>query len=156
MITARQICFLRAVLGSDGYEAIAKASQRYPALVQTLVPRTLLSWAALVGQYGYEGQVPGCENTFLEFNKSEPCYSGALTLGSDTIPFVDASVYRLAAHLAVALDIGDGTPPAEFRGVDLQRLGKSIDLLVRSRVVTDHLRKAAFKLPGAGLPRPPT
>jgi hypothetical protein len=144
--------FLVAVLGADGADAIQRAVQKSEELARVLVPRTLLSWSALVGAYGYEGPLPGVERTYLSFSKSESgSYSGALTVGDDTIPFEDASVYRLAAHMAVVLQLDDGIPAQELRAMDLTKLGKSIDLLVRTRVASEALQKAApFSMPGIG------
>lgn len=147
MIPRFQVDFLQEVLGADGAAALLRAVQKSEALAHVLVPRTLLSWSALAGSYGYTGPVPGIPESFLEFSKSEAGYSGALTVGTDTIPFSSASIYRMVSHVAVALGLDDVAPAAELRGLDLQKLGKSIDLLVRSRVVTDALRKARYEGP---------
>ena len=149
-LTATQAAFMASVLGADGAEAIVRAVRKSEDLGRLLVPRTLLSWSALVGQYGFEGPIPGVERSWISFSKSESGYSGALTVGNDSIPFTDASIYRLAAHLAVVLEVGDSAPSPRAQGLDLTRLGKSIDLLVRTRAVGEALKKAApFSMPGA-------
>lgn len=146
-----QIKFLQNVLGEDGAEALMKAVRKSFALEAALLPRTLLSWVTLASAYDYNGPIPGMEQkSFIEFRKSEKefRFDGAMTVGEYTIPFVEASIYRLAAHLAVALDVPQDVINDELRGLDLGKLGKSIDLLIKSRVAREALDKA-FSLPGA-------
>jgi len=129
--------FLREVLGPDGAEALFKAVRRSPVLSQVLVPRTIISWTLSASAYGYQGPLPGLTKSFVEFRKSESpgLYSGSLTVGDDTIPFTNTTLYRLAAHVAIALGTEPGAVHADLRDLDLARLGKSIDILTKARLL---------------------
>lgn len=132
--------FLAGVLGSDGQRALVKAMKN-EAFASAIVPRTILAWMSLAAQYDYEGSIPGVTNTFLTFKKSEGGFDGAVTLGQEVFKFHDASVYHVAGAVAVALGVGDAQVDGAVRTVTLQRLGKSIDTLVKARVAVDELRK---------------
>lgn len=131
--------FLAAVLGDDGALALSKAVQRSGHLENALVPRTILSWIALASRAQYRGGIPGHPNSYVEFTKSEGGYTGQIAMGDEVYSFSDKSLYHLAASVAVSMGIdGDRVPP-NMKDSDISKLGKSIDLLVRARVVTAQL-----------------
>ena len=136
-VDSKSTAFLREVLGDAGAEALLKAVGRSPALASVLVPRAIIGWAISAANWGYEGPVPGQLESLVEFRKSETpgLFSGAITsqLGG-TIAFTDTTLYRLAAHLAMAVGV-DATPDPGLRDLDLARLGKSIDALAKAQLL---------------------
>lgn len=137
--------FLFAVLGSDGARVLLKAVTRAPILVPVLVPRTILSWLDTSVRLCYEGEIPGIENSYISIKKTETAYSGALTIGDAVHSFENRDIYHVAAAMGVSLGLKTVDSVEEFRRQDLEKLGKSIDLLVKSRVVSDALKKEAVK-----------
>lgn len=133
--------FLRAVLGDDGAEALQKAAQRSEELGNALVPRTIMAWVDIAGRFGFEGEIPGVENTYVRFTKGENGYSGSIAFGDDVFSFEDASVFRLSASVAVVLGVAaDDT--SVIRDADVLKLGKSVDCLVKARCVAKKLAEA--------------
>src|ERR1700690_1461192 len=127
--------FLVAILGPDGAGALKMASERSEVLGQAILPRSVLSWVNGVGEFA--GIIPGTDNLLSRFAKSEKGFSGYI----DSHEFEDASLIYVCSAIAVALgakdDCGD-----EAKSLDLERLGKSLDLLVRSKLVQEGLAKA--------------
>ena len=147
MFDARKASFLNSVLGLDGARALIKAAERFDVLSNALVPRAILSWLQVSKAYEYEGGVPGVDNTYLAFKKNEQGFSGAISLGDDVYTFSKASHFHLAAAIGVAIGC-DGQPlNAKLRDLDVQRLGKSIDTLVKAKVVTENMAEALKKKP---------
>ena len=134
--------FLTEALGPEGSAALAKAVKKSESLAAVLMPRAILGWAMSAARYGYQGPLPGQADTFIELKKSETApglYVGALTVGQDTVTFTDSTLYRVAAHLALALDAEPGPVGKNLKAVDLTRLGKSIDVLSKARMLTKAL-----------------
>lgn len=150
----RQIEFLTAVLGDSGSAALRKAADRCVELGDALVPRAILAWLGLSTSYEYEGILPGVENTYVAFKKSDSTFSGSIAIGEDVYTFDRADVYNLAGCVAVALG-ADVAAAGQVSDNDLVRLGKSIDTLVKARVLTDDLlrkRENRQGLPGKQAP----
>ncbi len=134
--------FLAIVLGQDGAKALAKAAERAPILSSVLVPRTIISWLSTAVRLGYEGEIPGLDNSYISLNKTEAgTFVGALTVSENVHSFDGADLLHVAAAIGVALGVADQKLDPQLKGQDLGKLGKSIDLLVRARVVTDALRE---------------
>jgi hypothetical protein len=144
--------FLKAVLGDDGAQALRKAAERSDTLENALIPRTILAWIGIAARSSYSGALPGIENTYVEFTKSENGYSGQIAIGDDVYEFKDKNVYHLTASVAVSMGVDHERVPANLKDSDVARLGKSIDLLVKARVVTEQLLKKAVA--GAEAPGP--
>jgi hypothetical protein len=121
--------FLVAVLGTDGAKALRKASEREPALLSYMLPRAALAW--LRDRQEHEGQIPGQENSYLAFQKSEQGIDGTISMPEGNVQLSSKDDLGIAAAISVSL----GFPQADFKGRDvtLTRLGKSIDALVRAR-----------------------
>ena len=134
--------FIKDVLGDTAAQALHKATEHSQALGSVLGPRVVLGWLSFAGNYGYDGEVPGVSDSTLTFKKSEDgLFNGSLSIGSDGLDFSNASPTQLAATLTVAL--GGSHPLSKgIKDSDLVGLGKSVDLLVKSRVV--QLLKAAI------------
>lgn len=137
--------FLQIVLGQDGAKALAKATERAPILSSVLVPRTIVSWLDTAVRLQYEGEIPGLDNSYISLHKTESqTFTGALTVADNVHSFNEAELIHVAAAIGVALGIsGQGVDP-QLKGQDLSRLGKSIDLLVKARVVSEALRDQAL------------
>lgn len=130
----RASSFLAGVLGDDGARAFKKAMEREQSLAAAVVPRAIVSWLNLATNFSYSGNIPGLENTFVEFKKSDRGYDGAISIGHEIYSFKNATPYHLAASVAVALGIDETGVTDQTRDATLQRLGKSIDTLVKSRM----------------------
>ena len=134
-MTDRQHNFLQAILGPSGASALKKATDRSELLEQALLPRSVFAWVSNVGDF--EGSIPGTDEVLLSFEKSESGFTGCVGLHK----FENASVIHVAAALAVALG-ADKPYGEEAKSLDLERLGKSLDLLVRSKLIQDRLEKS--------------
>ena len=132
--------FLKVVLGEEGSKALEKAAERAPVLDSVLVPRTVIAWLSSSIRLGYEGEIPGLENSYIKVTKSDvDNFSGALTVGEQVYPFESAELLHIAAAVGVALGIhGQKMDPA-LKSYDLSKLGKSIDLLVNARLIARSL-----------------
>lgn len=140
--------FLSAALGSEGAKALRKAVEREPALEDVLVPRTILGWLSFTAENEYEGQIPGIENSYVQFTKSEQGFNGSIGFDSGVYSFNNASLYHLAASIALAMGIEPQPLEADVRDAILVKLGRSIDTLAKAQVLTQEL-----KAPGALKPQ---
>lgn len=146
----RAFSFLTGVLGKDGAQALKKAAQKEAGISSAVVPRTILSWISLATRYEYEGGIPGVDNTYLQFRKTEgPGYSGAVSIGDEVYSFQNASMFHVAASVAVALGVDDTRIDSKVRDMTVTRLGKSIDTIVKARIAVQELEKKALD-PGLG------
>jgi hypothetical protein len=143
--------FLKAILGDDTAEALAKAIVRYPELEAVVLPRAALSWVRLASS-GYNGVIPGVEGTELALSKSEKGVSGKICAHNQTFSFENQSIYYVTAATVCALGLDKHVEvPTSARISDL---GKSLDLMVRARVAAE-LSKVE-KPGGAQAPTAPT
>lgn len=134
--------FLVGVLGDDGARALQKAAERSEALGNALLPRTILSWVTMASRYEFEGALPGVSNSYLQFKKTEgPGFSGAISIGDDVFSFQNATLFHVAASVGVAIGCDAEPVDPDLRDLDLARLGKSIDVLARARVVAKEMEK---------------
>lgn len=150
--------FLKHVLGEDGQKAFEKANSRLPTIEAALTPRTIISWLTTSVRVKYEGEIPGLENSYIAIHKSEDGYSGALTVGEHVHQFENQDMLHVAAAVALSLGLGDLQIDPAVKSTDISKLGKSIDMLVKARVVTrsvfEQLKKPlamekAAEIPGA-------
>lgn len=133
--------FLSAALGQDGAKALRKAVEREPALAEVLIPRTIVSWLNFTTEHEYEGPIPGVENSYVQFQKSEKGFDGTISLEEGAYSFESASVYHLAAGIATALDLKPSDMDPDVRDQVLVKLGKSIDTLAKAQVLVKELKK---------------
>lgn len=130
------IGFLKSVLGDDGATALAKASKRVPSLGSVLVPRAIMSWLSTAIRISYEGEIPGLDNSYIALQKSDDGFSGALTIGDSVHTFEGSDTLHVAAAIGVALGIDDSGIDPLLKNTDLTKIGQSIDLLVKARVLS--------------------
>ena len=128
--------FLTEVLGEAGAKALRKASEHYPDLGKALLPRSILSWLSVQSRVTdtYDSSIPGVEGTKFTFSKSEKGFSGQVTVPGGLYEFTDATMFHVAGALAVALE-ADLDATSRVRDIDVERLGKSIDLLAKAHLV---------------------
>src|SRR5216683_571753 len=146
----RRSSFLSSVLGQDSAQALAKVAERCAPLGSALLPRAVVAWVGSVPQF--EGTIPGIENSYVRFTKSALGYSGTINIREQNYEFEGATQEHVASAVIVALGLDTAQIAAGAREIDLARLGKSIDLLVRARAATALLKAqvqfAKIKLPG--------
>jgi len=152
----RSYRFLRAVLGQDGAKALVKAAVRVPTLEPALLPRAVLAWLGVYARTDYEGSVPGQENSYLQFQKSESGYHGTVAIDNRLYSFSSASLLHMGAAMAVALGADHMVPDHTLKEMDLRRLGQNIDTLAKAFVVANELhdRPALAKAVAVGLQVP--
>lgn len=122
--------FLIEVLGPDGAKALAKAADRSEDLAQALVPRTIIAW--LRSMPSFDGEIPGLPGQTFSFQKSEGGFSGSVAIGGANHQFQDATIFHVAGAVATAMEL-DSLVFGNVRNLDLERLGKSIDLMAKVR-----------------------
>ena len=126
--------FTQAVLGQTAADVLYKAGERSVALGSVLGPRVVVGWLEVIGRNDYDGSIPGQPGSILKFSKNQGLYDGTLTIGGSVYGFSNATLTHLAATLSVALGVNQPVSKA-LKDSDLVGLGRSIDLLVRARVL---------------------
>jgi hypothetical protein len=140
----RKLSFLQAIVGPDGASALAKAAALGPDIEWAILPRAIIAWIGAVSNAPYDADLPGVPEIKLRLSKNEDAYDGHITLGADLYTFRDVGLDHVAGSVAVALGADADQAPV-FQSSALAKLGKSIDLLVKSRT----LRKIAKPKGGA-------
>lgn len=120
----RQLNFLTAVLGSNGAKVMAQLSESSEVVRYATVPRTIVSW--IDSNSNYNANLPGTDIN-LTLIKNESGFSGQF----NSIEFESVSLERAAATIAVGL--GVNVSPSKLKDIDLAKLGKTIDLLVKAQ-----------------------
>lgn len=159
-MTDRKLQLLVGILGQDGANALRKAVERSVQLESVLVPRAILAWLGVAGRSDYNGTVPGMADSQMQFAKSQNSFTGSVKVDGRAIGFTGADIFQLASAIAVA--IGADQSPTDVKDIELFRLGKSIDMLAKARIVAERLAKAKPAAERAGpqdkgfVPTPPT
>lgn len=135
----RKLQLLVGILGQDGAAALRKAVERSVELEAVLVPRAILAWLGVAGRSDYNGTVPGMADSQMQFAKSENAFTGSVKVDGRSIGFAKADIFQLASAIAVA--IGADQSPADVKDIELFRLGKSIDMLAKARILAGQLAK---------------
>ena len=130
--------FLTAVLGIEGAKALARTAHKEPQLATLFVPRAALSWVN--HQKAYEGSIPGIENSYIKFAKTESGFHGIVTLPETNYEFSNATAEHLAAAMSITLGANISSARV-VRDVTLVKLGKSIDVLVEAQGLARKLAK---------------
>lgn len=123
--------FMEAVLGPDGTKALLKAAERSAAIGSALLPRTALAWVRAVSSY--EGELPGLPGTSITYGLDGEGFKGTISIGQELHKFEGASLFHLAASVAVAVDLNRAPVSDDLRDIDIEQLGKSIDCLADVR-----------------------
>lgn len=140
--------FLTATLGQEGSAALKKACDRVPDLGALMFPRAVMAWISFVAPRGYEGSIPGTDG-FLKFSKTEDSaestkeqYAGEVTFNGNTYTYSNASLYQIAAAVALAIGAKAKEVNPKLKADELVSLGKSVDVLVKAHAANEQLRKA--------------
>ena len=128
--------FIEGVLGTDGAQALQKAGELHPNLETAILPRCIISWIK-VYEGGYDGAIPGIEGSELVFKKSEKGFDGKIVFGEHSYSFKEASEYHLAACVVTALGSEEEDISDAAKSVEIARLGKSVDLLIKAFAVSN-------------------
>lgn len=137
--------FLKQVLGEDGQKAFEKAETRVPTISAVLAPRAIVSWLSTAVRVHYEGIVPGLENSYITLQKSSNGFTGAITVGDTVHAFERADLLHVASAIALSLGLEGLQLDPRVKGTDISKLGKSIDLLVKARVIANSIEKDLVK-----------
>lgn len=142
--------FLVEVLGKEGAMALKKATEREPVLAQAILPRAILGWLSNCSTFSYEDVIPGIDNSYLAFKKSQDGnFTGTITFETGNYQFENAPVTHLSAAVAMALGANvDNGIDTNQRAIVWSRLGSSIDTLAKAQVVTKKLKVSKVELPG--------
>jgi hypothetical protein len=142
--------FLEKILGTTGFNAMEKALSM-TKVGNALFVRTLYSWLNVLPKNGFEGYIPGTEMP-LFLVKNNESFSGKMMVKSLPYAFENKSIDFIAALISVALG-EDGKLDSGPYGLD--KLGKSIDTLVKTEIVKSSLAKRDPRISPAGPPAQP-
>lgn len=146
----KSIAFLNEILGKDDLKVLKKAISSSNELKSLLLPRVVLSWIDISSQL---------EDTFVaypelgikfDFKKNEEGFTGYIVIDKEKYAFQNIDLNHLAASLSVALGAQELELPS--RNLEIVNLGKSIDLLVKSKILKKRIKKdkdtKKFEQPG--------
>lgn len=120
--------FLKSLLGEDCATALLDTVHKTPGLEPAVTPRAIVSWLSALGDR-YEGSVPGTDGLF-KFERLYGLYSGEIKIEENLIKYDKIPGLELAAILSVSL--GEDLEPSFAKPNDLQKLGKSLDKMVKA------------------------
>lgn len=145
---SRKKNFLTAVVGHDGARALAKAADLGADVEWAVFPRAVLSWLNVASIGDYDGLVPGTK-THLTLKKTEAGFKGSVSMPDGScVGFLEQPLTYVASTLLLSVSgVEDPAPP--LTSPSLARLGKSIDLLVRSRTLRSLLKREPVSAPPA-------
>lgn len=130
--------FLKNVLGEDGLQACNRVNQKMPAMQTILAPRTILSWLTLAVRTNYDGEIPGVNQTYMSLSKHEQGISGIIISNGDSYEFANDDILDVASTLSVVLGVENLLIDPILKNTDISKLGKSIDMLVKARVISNN------------------
>lgn len=133
-----QLKFLTAILGDDGAKALEKSIERTPILGNALVPRAILAWIKNIESFN--GAIPGLDNK-IEFKKNESGWTGEIDINSHLHKFENVSVLNVVSAISMAIGFNGEYTAEGIRNLDLNKLGKSLDVLVKSKEVIKKSKK---------------
>ncbi len=117
--------FLAAILG-PGAAPIARVAAE-PVYAGYVVPRVVRAW--LDAREGFSGNLPGT-GVGVSLRKTEAGWGGQVDVGGSAYRFSGKTVYHATAAISAAL--GAEFVPVQARDIDLARLGKTLDALVKA------------------------
>lgn len=127
--------FLQAILGNDGLKTIKNTIDHFPSITNVIIPRSIVSWVSTASQVSYDGIIPGINNSNISLAKNGGNFDGSISMGDGVYNFDNESVLHIAAALGIALGVKDCKVDPMLKGQDLSKLGKSLDLLIKSQFV---------------------
>lgn len=140
--------FLKSVLGNEGFKAVDRTILRIPILSSVVIPRTILAWVSTISKYGYVGELPGTPNSYFSLAKnSSDNFDGAITIQDKLYSLNNADLLHVASSVGVALNIETEEIPEQLKQSNLSKLGKSLDLLVKSQIIKQARQSQVEELP---------
>ena len=121
--------FFKAILGEHGASMMESLSKASEELHSYLEPRIIVSWLRQ-SDYGDISLHPDCP--IQKLNKSGYGYSGIANIDSFDYTFSNSSEEHIAAIVSVAL--GKSVNVVEVKDIDLAKLAKTIDLLIKAQI----------------------
>ncbi len=126
--------FLEGTLGADGYQAFISTLQKDEKLLNAIVGRSLWAWVQTLPIHkSFDSHLPGMSGYAVLNKNSDENYNGYIRVNNTKYNLSDASPFQLAATLSIALGHDDLEVPTGVRKEVLSKLGKSVDLLIKSR-----------------------
>lgn len=123
--------FLEAVLGISGAAVLDRLSKASPELAAYLLPRAAVAWVNSIGASDLPWALPGVPDQRFVLAKRGDRFVGVAEVGGLEYAFDGARPEHVAAVIAVSLGAPPGQP--DLREVDLARLGKTVDALVKAQ-----------------------
>jgi hypothetical protein len=139
--------FLIGIIGPEGQRVVERLCKNSPELESVLIPRALMSWISVLSNLEkFEGSIPGVNGSELKFIKNNKTFDGQIKIKESLSKFENDSILKLAATIAVGLNMDvEGIS----KGVDRNRLavlGKTLDLITKSKFIADHKTDATLQL----------
>jgi ribosomal protein S14 len=119
--------FLAATIGLRGLSALETLSKASPDLEAYLPVRTVISWIQEVQDWS--GPIPGTDSV-ADFKKSLGAWYGTVGVGDSSYLLDSSDIGSVAAAICCSIGAAPGRP--ELRDIDIARLGKTIDALVKA------------------------
>lgn len=131
-MNSKALQFVNAVLGQNGVPLVNLAKHNSD-IEAYLLPRVVVSWLKSV--VGVQDSIPGSDISMV-LAKSEHGFSGVIDIDGIGYSFKDASIDHTTATVVTAF--GEVINKSELKNSDLAKLGKTIDLLVKSKKEHEH------------------
>lgn len=119
--------FLQSVLGARGAKILEELCKD-EGVGAFVTYRTILGWLQSVDSIS---SLPGLSGTFAILTKSDAVFNGSIDFDGLEYPVNQASLNETAALVGARL--GVSLNKCDSRDVDLARLGKTIDLLIKAQ-----------------------
>jgi len=124
--------FLEAVLGAPAAQALLKTAERSPVMASAMLPRAVIAWLEFASRWPYDGNIPGCDNTHIEFTKNEHGYTGAIEADGQSYEFSNSPMLEVAAAVGVALGWDSVQPSDKLTKAQVDAVGSQLDVLVKA------------------------
>ena len=121
------LCFFKSLLGAQGFSVLETLTKANPDLESYLSPRIIVGWLRQA-EYGKFNLPSNCPISKLV--KNGYGYDGVSNIGNIDYVFEHSSEEHVAAIIAIATD--NIVKSVELKAVDLAKLAKTIDLLLKA------------------------
>ena len=131
--------FLVGIIGVQGQKVVERLCKNSPELESVIIPRALMSWVSVLSNLEkFDGPVPGIQNSQLKFEKIKKNYNGEIKINETLVKFENDGILKVAATLAVNLNMDVEGISKEVDRNKLAILGKTLDLITKSKFITDY------------------
>ncbi len=133
--------FLTEVLSATGYNALQDACAGASDLQDLVLLRSISGWVDLVSRSGHDGVIPGTEVN-ASFAKSDTGFTGTVDLDNQRLYFENRSPEYVCSLVTVV--VAPALKPMVYpKSQSIAKLGKSIDCLLKVKLVENTLEKDA-------------